>query len=126
MTTPEDEDRDWRMVQRRTRRPTSEWEAPAPTLTPLTEMLDNGRGLCADDVIRDRWVDDGNRTSSPLRLLCQRCPLIHPCLDYALDHDVEGIWGGTDYPQRKRMRRVRRQTPEPVRFAPYLDPTRSL
>lgn len=36
---------------------------------------------------------------------CQRCPLIDRCLDYALQHDVRGIWGGTTYSQRRVLRR---------------------
>ncbi len=124
MSAPEDEDREFYTVQRRTRRPTSEWDSPKHDETgPLLSLLEGGEAACANDVIADRWVDnDAQRT--PLARLCQRCPLVIPCLDYALDHDVKGVWGGTTYAQRKRMRSVRRQTPEPVGFTPYLAQTR--
>lgn len=119
--TPEDEDREFYTIQRRTRRPTSEWSTPKyDQSTPLAQLLSSGDALCADDVIADRWVDNDNCKRQPLTLLCQRCPLILPCLDYALDHDVQGVWGGTTHTQRKRIRQVRRQTPEPVGFMPYL------
>jgi WhiB family redox-sensing transcriptional regulator len=36
---------------------------------------------------------------------CKSCPLLNSCFDYALHNDVEGIWGGTSYEDRKRMRR---------------------
>ncbi len=124
MTNPEDEDREFYTVQRRTRRPTSEWEAPRfDTNTALARLLASGEAACANDVIADRWVDNETK-KTPLALLCQRCPLTNPCLDYALDHDVKGVWGGTTYAQRQRMRHIGRQAPEPVGFMPYLAQTR--
>lgn len=35
---------------------------------------------------------------------CDRCPVIHECLNYALTHgERDGIWGGTTAKQRYRM-----------------------
>ena len=40
--------------------------------------------------------------------LCAGCPVTDACLDYAIEHGMEGIWGGTVEPQRRALdRRVR-------------------
>lgn len=36
---------------------------------------------------------------------CGRCPTRGPCLAYALEEDVEGVWAGTSKRQRRVMRR---------------------
>lgn len=40
-----------------------------------------------------------------VRLACTACPVREQCLQYALDHDERGIWGGTSDRQRAAMRR---------------------
>ena len=40
------------------------------------------------------------------RSICERCPVIQPCLAYALAHEVVGVWAGTTEPQRAAMRRA--------------------
>ena len=32
---------------------------------------------------------------------CQKCPVKYPCLDFALLHDMQGVWGGTTEKQRE-------------------------
>ena len=39
------------------------------------------------------------------RELCADCPARGPCLAYALEEDVEGVWAGTSKRQRRAMRR---------------------
>lgn len=40
--------------------------------------------------------------------VCARCIVSSRCLDFALTHrDIDGIWGGTTYDERKKMRRSR-------------------
>jgi|GEM_PF-3857288 len=46
--------------------------------------------------------------------VCQACPLREACLDYALAWDVRGIWGGTTYRQRERIRTARGVAALPV------------
>lgn len=36
---------------------------------------------------------------------CARCPFRRECLAFALTHHVQGIWGGTTEPQRKKLRK---------------------
>lgn len=37
--------------------------------------------------------------------ICNSCEFIEPCLDFALRHDVQGLWAGTTEPDRKLIRR---------------------
>ena len=41
------------------------------------------------------------------KLVCQDCPVKQPCLEYALAHNLQGIYGGTGQRERKRMTRRR-------------------
>lgn len=34
---------------------------------------------------------------------CGRCPVRGECLDYAITHDEQGVWGGLTDDQRKRI-----------------------
>lgn len=34
---------------------------------------------------------------------CRMCPARTACLEYALEHHTEGIWGGTSPGQRRRI-----------------------
>lgn len=36
--------------------------------------------------------------------LCLTCPVIEPCLQYALDHEDYGYWAGTTSRERRAMR----------------------
>jgi len=42
--------------------------------------------------------------------ICARCPYQEPCLDWALKHEVFGIWGGTTSLYRKELRKERKVT----------------
>lgn len=37
--------------------------------------------------------------------ICNTCNSVEKCLDYALHHDVQGIWAGTNEYERKKIRR---------------------
>ncbi len=56
--------------------------------------------------------DDAERARTRL---CIGCPYLGPCRDYALAHDVQGVWGGTTYQQRREARRRRSIRARPVR-----------
>ena len=46
-------------------------------------------------------------SSAPARAICAACVVRSHCLDYAMaDHDLMGIWGGTNERERDRMRRA--------------------
>ena len=40
--------------------------------------------------------------------ICRTCPLLIPCREWALPQvDLDGVWGGTTPPDRKKMRKCR-------------------
>lgn len=41
------------------------------------------------------------------RRVCARCPVNAECLEYALGHSLEGIWGGTSERERIRIKQGR-------------------
>lgn len=44
--------------------------------------------------------------SAPIaaKQICAGCPVTAQCMDYAIEHDELGIWGGTTERQRKRIK----------------------
>lgn len=41
--------------------------------------------------------------------ICARCPVRDECLKTALENNERGIWGGTTYRERKKLRAEHRQ-----------------
>lgn len=41
----------------------------------------------------------------PAKAICARCPVRRPCLEYAVEHQVAGVWGGTTADQRRHLSR---------------------
>jgi len=79
--------------------------------TPLPKLDDP---LCHENIaIKPDWFfprphgfSGANREA---RELCKRCPEIEPCLEYALENNIQsGIWGGTLPKDRILIRRKRR------------------
>jgi WhiB family transcriptional regulator, redox-sensing transcriptional regulator len=55
-----------------------------------------------------------------VRRVCQRCPVMTPCLRWALDlGQVSGIWGGTTEEERRALRRSPAE-PVPAGLRPRL------
>jgi hypothetical protein len=56
---------------------------------------------------------DSTRALAAARAICNRCPFAAPCLSYALtEHSIgerwlDGIWSGTTFSQRQRIREKR-------------------
>lgn len=40
-----------------------------------------------------------------LKPICERCPFLQECRDYAISHAVTGFWGGMTYAERRHERR---------------------
>lgn len=65
----------------------------------------------------DRWFPDqeeiGRQALSvavaEARSVCARCPVQQPCLAYALEAGVEGVWGGMTERERRAIRCRRRR-----------------
>lgn len=45
-----------------------------------------------------------NELPSEARKACAACAFRSPCLQYALSHSLDGIWGGTTEAQRRQLR----------------------
>jgi len=45
------------------------------------------------------------------KAVCQTCPVIQKCLDYALSaQEAEGVWGGTTFKERESLIAAKKQT----------------
>ena len=43
------------------------------------------------------------------RKICDGCPVLEPCLEYALEHRIDhGVWGGCSERERRRILKRRR------------------
>lgn len=55
-----------------------------------------------------RWEDVAQTRQA--KAICKTCPIQTPCLTYALERpDTLGIWGGTTFEDRRKMRIERRR-----------------
>ena len=39
------------------------------------------------------------------KAVCRTCPVVAPCLAWALDGNVSGVWGGMDEDERRSLKR---------------------
>lgn len=75
-------------------------------LTPLPWMAD---AACAQVVDPNVFFTDprtmpGRQYAQDAKAICATCPVIEPCLSYALSlGTVEGVWGGTTEPERRQL-----------------------
>jgi WhiB family redox-sensing transcriptional regulator len=66
------------------------------------------RAECRDADTNAFYPEAGGLTEIAERL-CERCPVMTECLDWALDHgEVWGTWGGLSERERRTLRRHRR------------------
>jgi hypothetical protein len=79
---PDDLDWEWR----------SEARCKDPEITPDTFFA--GRGY--------------NDTTHQAKRICAACPVVEPCLDFAMRTNAEGVWGGTTETERRQLRKARR------------------
>ena len=55
----------------------------------------------------DSLEDDPPYPSKEAQQFCNLCPIVAECLQWALDHDEVGVWGGTSTYQRRQLKRER-------------------
>lgn len=61
----------------------------------------------------DLFFPEGyNASYAEARAICANCPVRIECLDYALSHGEQGVWGGTSDRERQRIRAHNRQQQE--------------
>lgn len=44
------------------------------------------------------------RSIKEAKEFCGNCPVADTCLQFAIDNDCEGIWAGTNYRERQKMK----------------------
>ncbi|MBT2414418.1 WhiB family transcriptional regulator [Streptomyces sp. ISL-12] len=75
----------------------------------FTAEPDGSRPACADE--DPELFFPGEKSAADLlqkeaaKAVCGHCPLIERCLQGALDRNEQGVWGGTDEDDRRRMKR---------------------
>lgn len=75
----------------------------------------DGSQLCAQ-VDPEMWFPEGAllRVNREAIKICNKCHFNEECLEYAVQTDVQGIWGGTTNPQRKVIRKERGIVAKPI------------
>jgi WhiB family redox-sensing transcriptional regulator len=81
---------------------------PITIPSPADPAVDDwrGRGLCVGedpDVFFPSHGDPGTKA----REICTACAVRGQCLDYAVNADEFGIWGGLDQQERRNLKRSR-------------------
>lgn len=56
----------------------------------------------------------GAGSTDKAKAICRGCPLLMPCLDYALARDLYGVWGATTQDERRTYQKDRGIRPIPV------------
>ena len=57
------------------------------------------------------FTEEGSRSYPHIvKRLCQRCGVRKQCLQFAVDNDMVGYWGGTGELERKKLRRLKNST----------------
>lgn len=90
---------------------------------------------CASAPEPDMWFPerdgDARWSYTPSAILardiCDSCPARLECLEYALQFDnLDGIWGGLDPDERKRIQEARDMATKPMRYIRYVSTTRGV
>lgn len=65
--------------------------------------------LCAQSDA-DSWFPELGQPNQihHAKMICRRCPVRRPCLEYALERgEQHGIWGGLTVPERERLQQAK-------------------
>ena len=65
------------------------------------------RGACRFVADRSIFFPEPNTKADAAKAICKACPVQRQCLEWALAHGEVGIWGGTSWRQRQRIRAKR-------------------
>jgi len=56
----------------------------------------------------DVFFPKRGEATTPIKIICSNCPVVQPCLEYALKSGEKfGVWGGTSERERRRIRGLR-------------------
>jgi WhiB family transcriptional regulator, redox-sensing transcriptional regulator len=51
-------------------------------------------------------ADESEEAAARAKAICAECPVVDTCLQYSIaTNQAEGVWGGLDANERRRMRR---------------------
>ena len=65
------------------------------------------QALCKDLDTQMFFPKRGEATK-PIKIICSVCPVVKPCLEYAMKSSEKfGVWGGTSERERRRIRGMR-------------------
>jgi WhiB family redox-sensing transcriptional regulator len=78
--------------------------------------------LCRQIDTGELFFPEKGGSTAPAKAVCARCPVQEPCLQYALDHPVDGVWGGTSVRERQALARAAGRTYSPVLTPKYAGP----
>lgn len=67
------------------------------------ELAWQKRAACAKADRPDAFFPGGGRPSNKSKEFCADCPVRVQCLDWALVHEEEGIWGGLTEAERSKL-----------------------
>ncbi len=59
----------------------------------------------------EAFFPEKGHSTKPALSVCARCPVQEPCLEFAIEHQMnEGVWGGKSAAQLREIRRERGMT----------------
>ncbi len=67
------------------------------------ELAWQKRAACAETDEPDKFFPSGGAPSWERKKVCAGCPVRDDCLDWALVHDEQGIWGGLTEGERRKL-----------------------
>jgi len=65
------------------------------------------QALCRGTVTEMYYPTGHSHHANQVLALCRTCPVIEPCREHGVTHELYGVWGGTTGHQRKQERRRR-------------------
>lgn len=80
------------------------------------------QALCREVDAGDLFFPEKGGSSAAAQQVCRACPVQSECLLYAMEHAVDGIWGGTSVNERKELARARGRTYSTVLTSPLAGP----
>ncbi len=73
------------------------------------EFVEHGSPPCSQVDPEAYFPESGQGITPEARIakrICKACPYKNPCLEWALENNELGIWGGTTAYERRGLRRV--------------------
>lgn len=63
------------------------------------------KAKCAKEKSVDFFPSSGSLVAKAIKY-CEDCSIRIECRDYAIKHELMGVWGGTSERERKRMKKL--------------------